>query len=338
VVDIKISAPLVRYLILFQDLRFTGGVRQAVKLASDLPSAAVTICIVPRVSKNLKNLLGFLKDLLLALRHKPRSVRLRVIFSALSASENEFVITTSKRTLEFVTNPSSDFHIHYFQHIEVWDFLNSSNFLEFCKHQGYPSAESMARLLEKALSGKDERYFKSLQNINKFMTVSLFLKDLVLLVNPKASVKIMDVSPHIVSSIQERTGKCDDILFFIRGLSFKGDDMSKDLVKHYSLQPLKINVISSNEMDSTCPSNVNIFVRPTDEQVAKLYATTKVVVHPSLSEGFGSIPQEALSFGCIVVGSKTGWLLNAEQQHNLKVIGAHQISAYKDAIDVALQE
>ena len=82
---------------------------------------------------------------------------------------------------------------------------------------------------------------------------------------------------------------------------------------------------------------MSIVYDPSDASLAELFASSQVVVHPSLCNGGGFIPVEALSFGCTVVGSRTGWLLSAESTGRLIVVDRHDPDIYLAKVLGALQ-
>ena len=53
---------------------------------------------------------------------------------------------------------------------------------------------------------------------------------------------------------------------------------------------------------------VDIVVNPDDDEVARLYARASLLLFPSLYEGFGLPPLEAMAAGCPVVCSNAGSL------------------------------
>ena len=67
--------------------------------------------------------------------------------------------------------------------------------------------------------------------------------------------------------------------------------------------------------------------------LGELFSKSWIVVHPSLSEGFGSIPQEAIQHDCYVISSKTGWLIDHENNEKVKVVKKHSFDNYACEID-----
>lgn len=75
-------------------------------------------------------------------------------------------------------------------------------------------------------------------------------------------------------------------------------------------------------------AGVEVVQDPSDAVLADLFAATRVVVHPSLSNGGGIIPMEALALDCAVVASRTGWLWAVGSTGPLCVVDRHDAATY----------
>jgi glycosyltransferase involved in cell wall biosynthesis len=322
------------YRILFENLRLTGGVRQALKLVDELGADRVTLSVVFRKIRTPKDVFGIIKDLIIALKNKPKKAHLSFQVRPAISTENHIIISTSRATLKNVCDINSENHIHYFQHIEAWDFLNSNFFLERCQSIGYPDAKEIGELMTRSLSEADRDYLLSLEKIKNFYVVSDFLQSFLSSKNPTANIVAKEVRPHINSAQLVSIKKSADLLFFIRGIKFKGDDLVFQLLEHYKNMELDINVVVSTYVKGKIHgSNISYHYMPTDKELVGLYSKTKIVISSSLCEGFGSVPQEALKFGCSVVASNTGWLLDKPDGDNLLIVEKHTKEKFIDKID-----
>ena len=69
------------------------------------------------------------------------------------------------------------------------------------------------------------------------------------------------------------------------------------------------------QMFGTCEgSNLPDYVRysqnPSKEKLVQLYSSSDIFIFPSLEEGWGLTPLEAMACGCVVVGTRTGFVLD----------------------------
>lgn len=58
------------------------------------------------------------------------------------------------------------------------------------------------------------------------------------------------------------------------------------------------------------PDYVKYYQKPSKEQIIKLYNEADIFIFPSLEEGWGLTPLEAMACGCIVVGTRTGFVID----------------------------
>lgn len=58
---------------------------------------------------------------------------------------------------------------------------------------------------------------------------------------------------------------------------------------------------------SNLPDYVEYYQNPSKEQLVELYSSSDIFLFPSLEEGWGLTPLEAMACGCVVVGTRTGF-------------------------------
>lgn len=58
------------------------------------------------------------------------------------------------------------------------------------------------------------------------------------------------------------------------------------------------------------PENVEYFQNPSKDKIVELYSQSDIFIFPSLEEGWGLTPLEAMACGCVVVGTRTGFVLD----------------------------
>ncbi len=58
------------------------------------------------------------------------------------------------------------------------------------------------------------------------------------------------------------------------------------------------------------PDYIEYYQNPSQEQLTDLYSQSDIFIFPSIEEGWGLTPLEAMACGCVVVGTKTGFVLD----------------------------
>mgnify|MGYP002577340815 CR=1 FL=1 len=58
------------------------------------------------------------------------------------------------------------------------------------------------------------------------------------------------------------------------------------------------------------PEYVEYFQNPSKEKIIELYSQSDIFIFPSIEEGWGLTPLEAMACGCVVVGTRTGFVLD----------------------------
>jgi glycosyltransferase involved in cell wall biosynthesis len=118
----------------------------------------------------------------------------------------------------------------------------------------------------------------------------------------------------------------------VRGFSYNGDALAIEVANAIS-HKYRVAVVAAQRAKALVKAihrrdTVTIVRDPSDAALAELFASSRLVVHPSLCNGGGFVPVEALSFGCAVVASRTGWLLAAESQEPLIIVDRHDPEIY----------
>ena len=245
-------------IIFIENLFPNGGTRQFLKLLRlNNFKNKTTFYMIRRDFNSFKSVVGFIKDYLYSILRRPENTQIRLIFNPIHLKKNAFYISTSRRTLDFIINPESQYHFHYFQHIEFWEYLNSDEFMKYCSESGYPSALFFARLFKSKNKLLDNNYKKKLPRINNFLTVSKFLSEILENLN-KRNITLMKVTPHINHS--DTYSKTYDLLLFYRATRFKGDDIAIKIINKYN-KLFKIAVVAfNNNINKKINLNENIFI------------------------------------------------------------------------------
>lgn len=68
------------------------------------------------------------------------------------------------------------------------------------------------------------------------------------------------------------------------------------------------------------PDDVEYYQNPTKQKLLDLYSNSDTFIFPSLEEGWGLTPLEAMACGCVVVGTNTGFVLDLGQHENNMMI------------------
>ena len=307
----------------------------------------VEVAYILRKFLKIKDIFGFFKDHIgMILRY--RNIKIKLLNQPISSDKYDQVVTTGRRCLEFLSDISSEKHVHLLQHLEVWSSFKSKYFIDLSLENGYASSAETLKCVSTLECPEELAYISRLKKIKSFQTVSYYLKRILKELNPVANVDVSE-PPEISYPIEEfvKQRKIDkkeyDILFFIRGLKFKGDELVEDLVKALIKGDTKLSiaiVISGKakklEMQD---SNIKYIQKPSDFQMAKLYSRSKILVNPSLTEGYGAVPREAILFGCKCIASNTGWLQDySGSNENLVIIKKHNKDLYLNAINKMLND
>jgi len=318
--------------IILESLYPTGGVRQALEIMRKRFEIDYTILIL--INDDKPKGFHYYKQVLRAFLTKPKHVKLKLIKKHHLSSLGGRIFTTSKKTLIAIPNEKIKKIIHIHQHFEFWELLNSKHFQNLCEINGYLTPQQLVeQIKQNKLKMDDKKYLDRLKNISEVITVSRYLGQGLDCLNNDCNVTLSTVHPHIKYSKNHHFIREYDLLVFYRGSPWKGDAMSVALIHYFREIGWSICVVNSSKIlhkKLRRFQNVTSIYKPSDKKLSQYYLKSKIVVTPSLSEGFGSIPQEGLAFGCKVVTSKTGvW---DQENKSLLVCQTHNLVEYVEKI------
>lgn len=326
--------------LLVKNLNMSGGNRVIMNLFDRLAEQDMTevhVFVVPEIKRHL----GEMFSLAACKRRYGAAASVRRASRPIDPGEFDALISTSRRTLDFVTDLSHPAHFHLFQAIEAWDTTNSAAFLDHCRVRGYPGPEACIDAIREIGLPQDIRYVDQLAATRCILTVSEYLEltarylgcdegDIIV----REPVPNIRGAPHAVRTI--------DLLLFVRGFSYNGDDLAVTLANALADKPYRISVVAGRRAKPLVKTiaerdGLSVVYEPSDAALAELFAATRVVAHPSLHNGAGFIPIEALTFGCSVVASRTGWLLT-ESKGRLTVAERHDPQFYLAEVERLLAD
>lgn len=88
---------------------------------------------------------------------------------------------------------------------------------------------------------------------------------------------------------------------------------------------------------SGLPDYVEYYQNPTKEKLVELYSKSNFFIFPSLEEGWGLTPLEAMSCGCIVIGTNTGFVIDIGIDHkNILISEPKDVERMADNIEEVL--
>ena len=320
--------------VLIENTRLSGGYLEVQSLLAELSVfEKVALVLTPRPVRSVRNFVAYMRDLVIAKWQYLGKRGISVVSSRkfVNSSAASTVITTAKGTLLYFGGASSNRHIHYCQHIELWDLYRSDQFRELTEDEGYPGPEELVNAIvnqDGILTATDIEYIEKLKGVRNFLVPSLFLKKTLQLLTAcePDNIQVRTPKPHIPVALNARQPAFEqrdyDFVFWIRGNPFKDDETSVVLARHCLESGYKVSVlVSRGSMSQTIRSWVqqlrdlggHIVEGPSDLEVAKTLMASRFAVHTSLVEGFGSFPQEAAACGCGVISSKVGFLCCLEK-------------------------
>mgnify|MGYP001772788948 CR=1 FL=1 len=145
-----------------------------------------------------------------------------------------------------------------------------------------------------------------------FVTVSSYMKQLILEENPSAKVTI--ARPGVNHEVfRPRQGVVDargkkKVMVIFRGSKYKGDEVAVRVLNEVSRKiPLHAILVGSKKLVSKYSRTLgfdfsySLFSGVDDETLAKLYSSADAFLFTSYAEGFGSPPLEAMACGTPVV-------------------------------------
>jgi hypothetical protein len=338
-------------LFLVENVVDSGGNRViAIKIFDAIEKGyKVDVAVTQRVLTKPKDIAGLIKDILTSKIKYKKANKVFLLNKPIATENYDEVISTGKRSLLFIENISAKNHLHLFQHVETWGTLNSNYFSNLCKINGYPNGAETIKAINENKIISEQIYLYNLSFINKAETVSYYLKDILVKLNPKMIVKVCE--PPEIGFINNKISNMNnynyeyDLLFFIRGLKFKGDDLHMELIRYFYKDGLKICVVCSKSknhynFNNKDYINSNFKFKPSDLELNNIYKKTKIFVNCSVSEGFGATVREAYNNNMHCVASNVGWIqkneLKADQR--LLVVKKHNISNYIKTIETLLKK
>ena len=89
--------------------------------------------------------------------------------------------------------------------------------------------------------------------------------------------------------------------------------------------------------NSNLPNYVEYYQNPTKQKLVDLYSDADIFLFPSLEEGWGLTPLEAMACGCIVVGTNTGFVLDiGKNEENMMISEPGNLKQMRENIDIIL--
>ena len=296
----------------------------------------VDVVFILRKITRFRDIAGLIKDYI-GMFFKYRS-QFSIACGEIDTGRYDRVVTTGRRTLEFIDCLDSNKHTHLIQHIEAWKSLQSPDFEKESKTRGYLSGVQTIDFILKFDDPDEYGYLRRLKKIRKFLTVSKYLSNILREVSPSSHIMVNE-PPEIsfpYNKFNEQLTRHIDVVFILRGLRFKGDALTEELINHYKKIPrVKMLVILSGKAKLR-DRTIEILSKPNDRQLAQVYSLTKCFVAPSLSEGFGAIPREVIQYGANCVTSNTGWIQNSEKHQLLHIVEKHDLEEYVSKINAVI--
>ena len=320
-----------RIALLIKSMKRSGGNRVIADLFDRLHQSHDTEIHVFAVPESRPHI-GEVRNLILSKRRFRAAASMTRTRCPVNPGQFDLLISTSRRTLDFVTDLAHPAHVHLLQAIETWDTVNSAPFLEYCRDRRYPFPGECIDLIRKIGFPQDVRYLEQIGAVGRIRTVSAYLDSAIRYAGQPREVVVCE--PELfVRGTGGRVVRDIDILLFLRGAVYNGDALAVAITNALQDKPYRMVVVAARKAKSLIHEIrkrdlVSIVYDPSDAALAGHYASARVVLHPSLCNGGGFIPIEALSFGCTVVASRTGWLLSAQSRGNLMVVDRHDPNAY----------
>ena len=337
-----------KILFLVENVVDSGGNRViAIKIKNEIKKGnIVEVAVIQRKLTKPKDILGLIKDIISSKIAYKQANKVFLLNKPIETSNYDEVITTGRRGLLFLQDITESKHLHLFQHIEAWDTLNSDYFFNFCKNNGYPSGSQTIEVLRENKVIEELIYIYRLSFLKKVETVSLYLKEIIHSLNPKSTV-IVNEPPEIGLTNSEDLNIINtfeyDLLFFVRGLKFKGDDLHIKLMRIFYSKGLRIAIVCSKKRKyynfiKSDYENCSFFFQPLDLDLYKIYKKSRIFVSCSVSEGFGATVREAYNNGLICVTSNVGWVQNNElfAKDRLHIVKKHDFKEYVSKIETLI--
>lgn len=335
--DMRDGAPR-RIALLVKNLRPSGGNRVIMQLFDELQSmlgVEMHVFVTPETAFPFSGYGSYLscKQRYGAAKSVRRPLR------AVNPADFDVVVSTSRRTLDYVSDLGHPAHVHLLQALEAWHTENTDAFLTFCRTRHYPQASDCIDLVREIGLRRDTRYLQQIASVRCVQTVSDHLAEIIGLCGVADRIAVREPELPILCSEAKERERDIDVLMLLRGFVYNGDDMTLALARSLAGSSRSLAVVVS----AYCPPeqaaalsalpDLRLIRNPPPGDLANLYARSRTVVHPPLCAGGGFMPFEALSFGCSVAASRSGWLCRATGGERLAVIDRHDPALYVEAIE-----
>lgn len=110
----------------------------------------------------------------------------------------------------------------------------------------------------------------------------------------------------------------------------EGLEVYKRIKEIFPNATLRMFGVCSNK---NIPSDIEYFQNPSRNRIVELYRETDIFIFPSLEEGWGLSPLEAMACGCVVVGTNTGFVLDlGKHEENMMISATGDVDAMVDNI------
>lgn len=325
-----------RVALLVKNLKVSGGNRVILALYDQLQrtdQVEVHVRVVPEARPHVRELW----NLIACKRRYGAAASVTRIVRPLDPGAFDVLVSTSRRTLDFVADLSHPAHVHLLQAVEAWDTENAPPFLDYCRTRHYPGPEECIELVHRIGLPQDVRYVRQLSEVRRVLAVSDYVGGAIRHAGRPDSVTVC-APPLPLAGTGGHTERTLDVLLFLRGFAYTGDDMVVAIANALADKPYRVVVVAGNYSTRRQlrglhqRERLSVVRDPPAAALASLYAASRVVVHPTLCSGGGFIPFEARSFGCAVVASRTGWLMSGESGDRLAIVQSHDLQTYLRAI------
>lgn len=91
--------------------------------------------------------------------------------------------------------------------------------------------------------------------------------------------------------------------------------------------------------DGNLPACVDYYQNPSKQKLVELYSEADIFIFPSLEEGWGLTPLEAMACGCVVVGTNVGFVLDlGKHRENMMISEPGDIGGMVENIEEILND
>ena len=324
-------------LFLIENAVDTGGNRvilKKIKEYTEDQGNCIEVGYTLRKITKLKDYLGVAKDIFGVYKKFFFIAKINILFRPICIKRFNLVISTGRRCIEFVSVLEDNRHIYLMQHFEVWKTYNSSFFINQSRESGYCNSIDTVKAVYFNNNPDEMNYINNIRKIKNFITVSVYLKDIITYINPLIKSIVVQEPPEIsfphesliINNFSERKY---DLLLFLRGVDFKGDGIVIKILEYYNNTEINIAVVVSLrkiKINKLAP-NISFYIQPSDSSLAYLYNNSRIVIVNSLTEGFGAVAREAIKFGSKCISSNTGWVQHSDYPDLYKVYH-HKFESY----------